>query len=672
MDLDYYPPHKINEPFRFGDYELVSLLGEGGMGQVFKAWKVKEVGGEVLRMRRPFALKIPSVHLLRADPTIARQMVAEARAALKVNHANVVGLEDVGEIHGIPYLAMDLLEGEGLEVVLTRGALPGPEVLDIGIAVAAGLSAIHAAGLVHRDLKPSNVFMLRSGEIKILDLGIAKAIDAQTRLTGTGMSKGTPGYMAPEQLVRGAQIDAQVDVFALGALLAEAALGEPVFYAESLVDLLMLMPMADEHVATTSVAGRVNAVHPGLGDIVGQCMRKAPERRPAGADDVRTQIAELSAGKIDRTPIEVVRRPESAGVKSPRTEGPQLVRTRRVETPLERLTEASSARGTRPLKIDSEAADLSRPKAVPKQVNRDTPHAPSKSKRSLFVAVGGAALMGTLVVASVAITVTLGIGTIGDDLWHLVDGKPLAAASTPDNECTAPNRSCTREGLKLAADGDHTSAVARFKQACDNNETEGCVHLGIHLKEGRGHATDLAMAVSLFRKACNNDDAFGCRRLGLQYRTGEGVPRDQDRAAEYCQKACDLGDSDGCFWAESLTRTATPRELHDIGEANRDAGAHAKAVGPFKQACDGGHAPACEQLGRLYYWGYGVALDQAKAVSLFTRACNGGNGAACHLLGIAYLDGNGVKKDEAKAIESLRKSCNLQYENGCKDLKGRQ
>jgi len=297
VDLSKYPH---NLPCDFGPYRLESRLGEGGMGAVFLGIELESASFGV---RAESAIKIPDAKLLRNDPTMAAQFVREAQAASQVRHPAVVKLEKVGVVGDIPYIAMDRLHGEGLEKTLERGPMPPADVLAAGIAICGGLDAVHKAGLIHRDLKPSNIFRTTHGEFKLLDLGIAKAMDAATRMTGTGMSKGTPGYMAPEQLEDGKSLDQRTDLFALGAVLAELALGEPIFVGETLMSLLLLMSKAEAHVADSSIGPRVNSVCPGLGDVVVACMRQKPSTRPASAAEVRSTLAALSTAPVSVAPV---------------------------------------------------------------------------------------------------------------------------------------------------------------------------------------------------------------------------------------------------------------------------------------------------------------------------------------------------------------------------------
>ena len=183
---------------RLGAYQLVELLGAGGMGEV---WRALDPG-----LRRHVAIKIlPSQ--FSADPDRLRRFEQEAQAAGRLNHPNVLSVYAIGEHEGFPYLVTELLEGMTLRQALAGGPLPEARALEYADQLVQGLAAAHDKGIVHRDLKPDNVFVTSDERIKILDFGLAKLAPAapehetQTR-TATGMALGTPGYMAPEQ-VRG-------------------------------------------------------------------------------------------------------------------------------------------------------------------------------------------------------------------------------------------------------------------------------------------------------------------------------------------------------------------------------------------------------------------------------------------------------------------------------------
>jgi len=375
VDLSQYP-YKL--PSDFGPYRLESRLGEGGMGAVFLGI---ELESSALGVRVESAIKIPDAKLLRNDPTMAAQFVREAHAASRVRHPAVVKLEKVGMVGDIPYIAMDLLYGEGLEKTLERGPMPPAEVVAAGIAICGGLDAVHKAGLIHRDLKPSNVFRTTHGEFKLLDLGIAKAMDAATRMTGTGMSKGTPGYMAPEQLEDGKSLDERTDLFALGAVLAELALGEPVFVGETLMSLLMVMSKAEAHVADSSVGQRVNLVCPGLGNIVVDCLRQSPGDRPNSAAEVHSALSDLA---ID-TPTARL----SSSIVAPEEPAPRKTRPKPEQAPPDSSVSSQPKRpppATRPLATEKpSAATRQKTRPVPAQspTAKSAQDAPPKVTRAV-------------------------------------------------------------------------------------------------------------------------------------------------------------------------------------------------------------------------------------------------------------------------------------------------
>src|SRR5262249_8338776 len=212
----------------------------GGMGEVYRARDT--------RLDRTVAIKVLPAHLA-ADPERRARFEREARAVSTLNHPHIGQLYDVGRESDVDYLVLELLEGETLAHRLEKGPLPPPQVLQYGIQIADALDRAHKSGIVHRDLKPGNIMITRGG-VKLLDFGLARAVEAVTGppalplsppaappLTAEGTILGTFQYMAPEQL-EGKDADSRTDLFALGEILYEMATGKRAFEGKSQASLI--------------------------------------------------------------------------------------------------------------------------------------------------------------------------------------------------------------------------------------------------------------------------------------------------------------------------------------------------------------------------------------------------------------------------------------------------
>jgi len=269
---------------RLGTYEIVALLGAGGMGEVYRARDV--------RLGREVALKVLGAATA-ADPDRLERLEREARAAAGLNHPNIVTLHSVEDDGDVRFLTMELVDGRSLADSIVPGGMPVLRVLEIGIALADALAATHARGLVHRDLKPSNVMLTRDGRPKVLDFGLAHVATGEitgevTRLTSAGQVVGTPSAMAPEQ-VRGAPLDGRADLFALGVLLYEMSTGRLPFRGTTAADVTSSI-LRDT--PTDAVLLRSD-LPPALSRLLTRCLEKDPERRIQTAKDVRNELEAL-------------------------------------------------------------------------------------------------------------------------------------------------------------------------------------------------------------------------------------------------------------------------------------------------------------------------------------------------------------------------------------------
>ncbi len=290
----------INAGSRLGPYEIVSPIGAGGMGEV---WKARDT-----RLNRSVAIKVLPAELA-GDAHLRLRFEREAKAISQLEHPHICRLYDVGESGPISYLVMELLDGESLAERLARGPLPLNDVLRFGAEIAGALDRAHRAGIVHRDLKPGNIMITRSGA-KLLDFGLAATVapiggnDAtvQKPLTAEGTIVGTFQYMAPEQL-NGAEADARSDIFALGAVLYEMATGRRAFEGKTKASLIA--SILDRDPAPIS---NIQPLTPPLFErVVATCLEKDPEARWQNAHDVRRQlewirdgVASVPAGEVPR------------------------------------------------------------------------------------------------------------------------------------------------------------------------------------------------------------------------------------------------------------------------------------------------------------------------------------------------------------------------------------
>src|SRR6266545_3861044 len=224
---------------RLGPYEILALIGAGGMGEVYRARDP--------RLGREVAIKVLPASFSQ-DPDRLRRFEQEARAAGVLNHPNLTAVHDIGTHEGAPYVVQELLEGETLRSALAGGKLSTRRAIDYSLQIVHGLAAAHEKGIVHRDLKPENIFVTHDGHVKILDFGLAKTVDpglvrdatqapTVARATEPGTILGTVGYMSPEQ-VRGQLVDHRSDVFSFGAVFYEMLAGRRAFRGDSAVETM--------------------------------------------------------------------------------------------------------------------------------------------------------------------------------------------------------------------------------------------------------------------------------------------------------------------------------------------------------------------------------------------------------------------------------------------------
>jgi Tol biopolymer transport system component/predicted Ser/Thr protein kinase len=275
---------------QLGPYKIISLIGAGGMGEVYRAHDT--------RLLRDVALKVLQESFT-TDTDRLRRFEQEARAVAALNHPNIVSVYDVGVADKVHYIVTELIEGDTLRQRITQQGIPTRKAVELAVQLAHGLAAAHDQGIAHRDLKPENIVVTKDGRLKILDFGLAKlrrshaqteTVDGVTAAeTNVGVVLGTAGYMSPEQ-VRGEPADALSDIFSFGSILYEMLSGQRAFKrntnAETMTAILNEEPQ--------EISSRIGVIPPGLERIVRHCMEKQARQRFQSARDIAFDLESVS------------------------------------------------------------------------------------------------------------------------------------------------------------------------------------------------------------------------------------------------------------------------------------------------------------------------------------------------------------------------------------------
>jgi len=695
-----------------GKYELVELLGEGGMGAVFVA--------RHLRIGRSFALK--ALHPRFAENAeMVERFVREAKAAAAIGSEHIVEVTDAGESDdGTPFIVMAFLEGRTLSDVLAEeGALEPERAIKLLLQVCEGLEAAHQRGIVHRDLKPGNLIVTVKPDgsewVTVVDFGVAKVRDAlptmatQTpELTGTTATLGTPYYMAPEQAWGSKRATPRSDVYAAGVVLFELITGGRPFRAESYNELIVRIA-TEEPPLPRSLRPEIDEA---LEAVIVKAMAREPDDRYGSMAELAAALAELAGVEIpdlgSTAPERIAAKREQVERAAPkrRDDEQELALARTARSPSEPPEAEADSEEDDDQDDDQDDVEIGVRRRVLVIVIVAAVAAAALSIVGAVMLIhgggwailsGGTARRGGALDADVS-----GRGSGHDDASGalLVDGSLDAAIDGDvdggvdgDVECPAamvrnedtwghccwpaqvwsktrsecigepdcPTETAWRggccvcpEGMSITIDTQDHCCWPGQAWSLTQERCVGPAQCGPGFRQaGReGCEPDEESALGRLIAGCQREEMASCVTLGEAYQGGRAA--DREHAVVLFRQGCEGGEARGC---------ALLGNAYDSGRGV--ARSHEKAAEAFLQSCIGGEANACTRIGDQYLEGRGVDASSSRAASFFRKGCNGAHQEACVALGELYLSGRGVERSEAGAVKLFTSACDEGEARGC-------
>jgi len=613
----------------FSRYEVFDRLGAGGWGVVYRA-RHKLMG-------RRIALKVLPPDF-RQDTESLERFKREAAALARLDHPHIARIYDADVEQNVPYLAMELIDGEDLHKTLAaRQRLSVADTIRLGTEMADALDHVHRAGLVHRDVKPSNIIIRSTGEAVLTDFGIAFAASLP-RITRE--MPGTPEYMSPEQ-VEGRTVDGRSDVYSLGVVLYECLTGTVPFQrkGDSLTGLNALVQQILSGEALTLHTLRPE-VPVWLAEVVGRCLAKKPEDR----FPYSRALAEALHQGATPEPPEPSERPQEQAAAVPDAIPPLLPRARpfRWKAWLFGLlavgiVASAAVQATRWLTpfFAGTASILQGEDPAPADSTTETTSAPALPVSDPTLRAGA---------------------TGAPDLFTR---QPSTAPENPaDEKGSPPVKSTERqpvkqrsleallnEGRAAYARGRYGEALSFFQKAGARGAPEAYYYLGLTYDADAGLPEADANALAWYRRAAEQGHAGAQHALGVRYRHGRGVPTRDEEAVAWFEKAATQGHAEAqanLAWMYEQGRGTIPSDK--------------EAAAWYEQAARQGHVTAQYNLGVMYQAGRGVERSSTDAAAWYLHAAQQGHPNAQFALGRMYFRGEGVEQSDAEALRWYRKA----------------
>lgn len=687
-----------------GNYQVVEMLGRGGMAEVYKAYHAELNVFRAIKFIRP--------EFVRSDDFRVR-FQREARAIEQLDHPYIIRIYDFGVHEKMYYMVMQFVDGDNLKDLLAeQGPIEAEQALTWVTQIADALAYAHARDVIHRDIKPENIMLSTDGQVKLMDFGIAKLLNSDTQLTQTGVGIGTPAYMAPEQATA-ESVTASTDVYALSIVLFELLTGQQPFKADTPIAVIVkaindplpmpraINPNIDQRIEAIIVKGTSkdpnnryadaneflqalsNPNHPAVTDaatITTNSQARASEQTTPESTSSNSmkiwlvlllvtvigavywfaneQPGAMPAKNGTVAPTETQKYAEPSGKREddrPPKEPAEITEEEQLTEVLERNIPISL--NERPAKVAEVKIETPLEKPA---VNKAPPVCSPGDAAGCFLAGSDKATQGDIKgalddYASACKEDFLSACIAARDLQGKSE-NPAAKPAEPKETAPTPKVSEARTKTPPAQARSNTT---KRTLSCSVIRVEDCKTMAQMYIDGNGVSKDLARAVESYSTACYGGASDVCVIAGESYYQGQVVPKDLKKASGLFNIGCKASVGKACGYIGIMSKNGDGIKKSKLF-----------AVTNFEKGCQFNDGQSCTNLGFAYLNGTGARANPSIAAQHFEKGCRLNSGAGCVAVGGLYLEGKGVRRNRSAAREFFRKGCDAGNQHGC-DLANR-